>query len=49
MPPVKCTHQSNSDSLPGDACGVKRQKETYGEPTLEKILGDKLLTKTPLL
>jgi hypothetical protein len=43
MPPVKCTHQSNSDSLPGDACAGEETE--YGEPTLEKILGDKLLTK----
>jgi hypothetical protein len=32
-------------TLAGDACGVKKHKETYGEPTPEKILGGRLLTK----
>jgi hypothetical protein len=35
-------------TLAGDACGVKKHKETYGELTPEKILGDRLLTK-PLI
>jgi hypothetical protein len=32
-------------TLAGDACGMKKHKETYGEPTPEKIVGDRLLTK----
>ncbi len=32
-------------ALAGDACGVKKHKETYGEPTTEKIVGDRLLAK----
>ncbi len=35
-------------TLAGDACGVKKHKETYGEPATEKIVGDRLLTK-PLI
>jgi hypothetical protein len=35
-------------TLAGDACGVKKHKETYGKPTPEKILRDRLLTK-PLI
>jgi hypothetical protein len=36
-------------TLAGDACGVKKHKETYGEPTPEKIVGDRLLTKPLIL
>jgi hypothetical protein len=35
-------------TLAADACGVKKHKETYGEPTPEKIVGDTLLIK-PLI
>jgi hypothetical protein len=35
-------------TLASDACGVKKHKETYGEPIPEKILRDRLLTK-PLI
>jgi hypothetical protein len=34
-------------TLAGDACGVKKHKQTYGESTPEKIVGDRLLRKTP--
>jgi len=34
-------------TLAVDACGVKKHKQTYGESTPEKIVGDRLLRKTP--
>ncbi len=33
-------------TLAGDACGVKKHKETYGEPTPEKIFRAQAVDKT---